>query len=38
MSFEITHDIDYGYANADIVYAKAGAHWSFMVIQKKKKQ
>ena len=37
MNFEITHDIDYGYTNADIVYAKAGAHYPFMAIQKKKK-
>jgi N-acetylornithine carbamoyltransferase len=29
MSFEITHDVDYGYANADIVYAKSWGSLSF---------
>ena len=29
MSFEITHDIDYGYAYADIVYAKSWGSLSF---------
>merc|ERR1711967_142175 len=29
MSLEITHDIDYGYAKADIVYAKSWGSLSF---------
>jgi N-acetylornithine carbamoyltransferase len=36
MKFEITHDIDYGYANADIVMQKAGALCLTTVILKKK--
>ena len=29
MKFEITHDIDYGYGNADIVYAKSWGSLSY---------